>query len=486
MTRYWAGGGPSDYTIVSGDDVSIGPLDGKSAVVVGGVEITWWNAETGGTQYTDLLDSTGSAVSSMESSDTSDGRALGQIPRVQYPDNVTGAWASAAGGPRVWMPADVGDQAVATAVDLSAHKAQTNGHGTGVANLVDVSVPLPGSRNVGDLLGVVTGGGFGLIPPSAAAGAVLLNPPTSGGSYVGNSATPPLSSQGQNGQPWLRLQQPYSSTDDNPDAIQVGATTPGGAWIKTGWFNGNGEFRSAPSTGNRIAHRVFEYAEGLGGPSTGRYAEWSTNPTNAGNREPLLGGYGTGHSTKPGWVEATRVLSGLQGVRAGGSYNSLSGVNFRGQKTGTGAPTTGTWVTGDAVVDSAGVLWLCTAGGTPGTWAGSTGGGSVAAPTAFVNLTPGTGMSLGTKAAASRLERGGDAVRLRGTLTATGAVSSGAVIATIANTAHRPLAPVTLIARYTGGGNKFDIATNGEITYQAAFTSGQSIWLDSITYDLVA
>ncbi|QLQ37999.1 hypothetical protein [Micromonospora robiginosa] len=375
MTRYWAGGGPSDYTIVSGDTVTIGALSGKAAVVVGGVEITWWNAETSGTQYTDLLDSGGAAVSAVLSSTTADGRALGQIPRVQYPDGITGAWASAGGGPRVWMAADVGDQAVATAVGFAAHVAQSNGHGTGVANLVDASVPPPGSRNVGDLFGVVTGGGFGLIPPSAAAGAVLLNPPLSGGSYVGNAVTPPLSSQGQNGQPWLRLQQPYSSTDDNPDAVQFFSTTSGGSSVKTGWFNGNGEGRSAPSTVNRIAHRVFEYAEGLGGPSTGRYAEWSTNPTNAANREPLLGGYGTGHSTKPGWIEATRIFSGLQGVRAGGSYNSLSGITFRGQRSGTGAPTSGTWATGDAVVDSAGALWLCTAGGTPGTWAGAAGGG---------------------------------------------------------------------------------------------------------------
>ncbi|SBT64211.1 hypothetical protein GA0070622_1181 [Micromonospora sediminicola] len=375
MTRYWAGGGPSDYTIVSGADVTIGSLDGKAAVVVGGVEITWWNSETGGTQYTDLLDSTGSARTSVLSSDTSDGRALGQIPRVQYPDNVTGAWASAAGGRRVWMAADVGDQAVATAVDLAAHKSQNNGHGTGVANLVDVSVPLPGSRNVGDLLGVVTGGGFGLIPPSAAAGAVLLNPPASGGSYVGNTAQPPDPAQGQSGNPWLKLTQPYSGADDNPDAVQFFSTSSTGQSIKTGWFNGNGELRAAPSLPNRVAGRVFEAYENRGGPSTGRFFELSTNPSVAANREALLGAYGTGNSTKPGWVEATRVLSGLQGVRAGGSYNSLSGVNFRGQKSGTGAPTTGTWVTGDAVVDSAGVLWLCTAGGTPGTWTGSAGGG---------------------------------------------------------------------------------------------------------------
>ncbi len=38
-----------------------------------------------------------------------------------------------------------------------------------------------------------------------------------------------------------------------------------------------------------------------------------------------------------------------------------------GQATGA-APATGTWVTNDVIVDSTGYLWICTAGGSPGTW----------------------------------------------------------------------------------------------------------------------
>lgn len=37
--------------------------------------------------------------------------------------------------------------------------------------------------------------------------------------------------------------------------------------------------------------------------------------------------------------------------------------------TSPGAPTTGTWFTGALALDSKGVLWVCEAGGTPGTWA---------------------------------------------------------------------------------------------------------------------
>lgn len=48
--------------------------------------------------------------------------------------------------------------------------------------------------------------------------------------------------------------------------------------------------------------------------------------------------------------------------------NGLQALNPRGRKTTTGAPTTGTWVAGDAILDSAKVWWYCTVGGTPGTW----------------------------------------------------------------------------------------------------------------------
>jgi hypothetical protein len=45
------------------------------------------------------------------------------------------------------------------------------------------------------------------------------------------------------------------------------------------------------------------------------------------------------------------------GVRAGGDSTSVAG-----------APTTGTYVRGDTWLDSLNVLWVCTVGGTPGTW----------------------------------------------------------------------------------------------------------------------
>lgn len=159
MARLQAGGGPSDYTILAGDTITIstpdGDVDGKAAVLVGGVAVAWWNAEVGGTQYTDLLDSSGAPVSSVLSSDTSDGRALGQIPRVSYPEGVRGAWASAGGGPRVWMPADTAElaaaaqaQATENAAALAAHVSAPNPHLMGSPDLTDWAEESPGNGQV--------------------------------------------------------------------------------------------------------------------------------------------------------------------------------------------------------------------------------------------------------------------------------------------------------------------------------------------------
>ena len=108
-------------------------------------------------------------------------------------------------------------------------------------------------------------------------------------------------------------------------------------------------------------------------------------------------------------------------------------------------------------------------------------------PTAFVNLTPvHANIIVGAVAAASRLERGGDATRIRGFLQATGVVPSGAVLANIGTAAHRPLHPVSMGARYTAGTNRLQVAVNGDVTFTAALALNDQLWLDGVTFDLVA
>jgi hypothetical protein len=76
------------------------------------------------------------------------------------------------------------------------------------------------------------------------------------------------------------------------------------------------------------------------------------------------------------WLFATGAFAGTgvadldsaTGVAAVGAKNSLTNIRICGYKATSGAPSTGTWSTGDLVLDSAGAWHLCTAGGTPGTW----------------------------------------------------------------------------------------------------------------------
>ena len=204
--------------------------------------------------------------------------------------------------------------------------------------------------------------------------AILLDPPDVDGDYVGNTAIAPPEGAGQNGPSWLRwspLTAPGTTTPtccrSSRSTIRLPRSRPPGS-------TATGNCAPPPRLQQRIAFRVFEHHQ-AGGNSTQRFFEVSTNPTTSPTVNRLLGVYGTSHSTQPGWAVATRVLAGLLGVRAGGDYNGLSALNFRGLKTTSGAPTTGTWVLYDAVIDSTGALYVCTTAGTPGTWASSAGGG---------------------------------------------------------------------------------------------------------------
>lgn len=84
-------------------------------------------------------------------------------------------------------------------------------------------------------------------------------------------------------------------------------------------------------------------------------------------------------------------IDATTGVASLGAKNGLVNIRFCGRRVTTGAPTSGTWAAGDTVQDSVGALWLCTAGGSPGTWVGtlSTAGGTITG-TAQINAVPGT------------------------------------------------------------------------------------------------
>lgn len=65
---------------------------------------------------------------------------------------------------------------------------------------------------------------------------------------------------------------------------------------------------------------------------------------------------------------SNNAIDGGAGTAMLGGKNDAEPVTFCGRLTTSGAPASGTWDTGDAVIDADGTWHLCTAGGTPGTW----------------------------------------------------------------------------------------------------------------------
>lgn len=310
------------------------------------------------------------------------------------------------------------------------------------------------------------------------ANAVLLNP-TSGGTYVGNTFTPPPNPAAT--VPWLRSAViPYSAGDTNFDVLRIRVIDEFGNTVNAQVWNGNGEGRDRPSARNRVARRTYESTEAVGG-STDQYVQWSSD---AAVREPFFGGWGSA-SPKPGWAEGTRVVSGLQGVSMGGTvnaalapYNTLTGLIFRGFKAGLGPPAAGTWLLNDVVIDSGGAAWRCTVAGTPGTW---TGGSSDF--TTITNLN--AGLTLGSTPMATSLIENGRAVRMRGFLTVGGvAIPANTVLCRIGAAGHIPVHQVRTGIRYSGGGNRVQITTTGDVSIAVILNPGDDVWADSLTYDL--
>jgi len=100
VTRHMYGQGPADWTF------SVGDAD--TATLAGAVNLTFWSSQTSGTQYTDLLNASGSPITSVTSSDGSSGLPVGTIPLFFGPDSITSMWADGGGGYRSLVTAHDG------------------------------------------------------------------------------------------------------------------------------------------------------------------------------------------------------------------------------------------------------------------------------------------------------------------------------------------------------------------------------------------
>jgi lysophospholipase L1-like esterase len=124
-------GGIADYVITLGTD--------NAATLQPGTIVTAWNSASGGTQYTDLVDTDG--TTSIPGGELI-ADAVGAVPEFFGPDDVRSIYldANAGAGPRRRaLAVDVGEDLAAVEADVSTHIAAANPHGTGIASLADAA-----------------------------------------------------------------------------------------------------------------------------------------------------------------------------------------------------------------------------------------------------------------------------------------------------------------------------------------------------------
>lgn len=153
MTRMQFGGGPEDVYLIPDSD---GDLQAG-----GGAGVLFYSTETGSTAVTDLLDASLSPITTVVTSNGSDGRSPGQIKPFYGPDGVFELWASANGSPRFLMQAsNLGSYVGPVKVDFTAHAAAANGHGTRLQDLVNVNTASIDAATNGQTIAYNSGSGL--------------------------------------------------------------------------------------------------------------------------------------------------------------------------------------------------------------------------------------------------------------------------------------------------------------------------------------
>lgn len=97
------------------------------------------------------------------------------------------------------------------------------------------------------------------------------------------------------------------------------------------------------------------------------FGSWGSPPTitSPAAQTTILNGTVTGTSPVPTTLPAALSVGGA--VSVGGTTGAAAASRYAGA-TASGHPVSGTWGAGDWVIDLTGSIWICTTGGTPGTW----------------------------------------------------------------------------------------------------------------------
>lgn len=100
-------GGLGDLVVIAGAAATVGAVTGKQTVLYPAAALTFWDAETGGVQYTDLQTIAGSPIAGGVVTATA---AAAEVPRFKGPDEITAMFMDAGqGGRREIVATDLGD-----------------------------------------------------------------------------------------------------------------------------------------------------------------------------------------------------------------------------------------------------------------------------------------------------------------------------------------------------------------------------------------
>jgi hypothetical protein len=265
VARHLFGDSLADWAFTEVDGV-----DGVDDLVqvAAGATITLWNARTGGTQITDLEDTTGSPIDHVLTSDGTDGRAPGSIPAFYADDDRWMAWAAADGGPRTLMvTSDVGS-VLGPLVDtinltLTAHQGAANPHGTDSRDLVDFSPTLATAGQVPVFDGSV------YVPATVEGLDPGLFVATDGGSTItipeGNVDTRALQ---------IRLPSGDRSAAVNTITVYWNSGSSGApVWVETFRVGPSGELILQPSAVGKVPLEVRQFS----GSQTANLTTWATS-----------------------------------------------------------------------------------------------------------------------------------------------------------------------------------------------------------------
>jgi hypothetical protein len=134
MARHFFLGDLSAWAMALGaDETSVDSQSGKRVLMIPSASVTFWTAQTGGVQYTDLLDSIGTPITEATADDD------GEFNPIQGPDTDPDTWymwadGSGGAGPRQLVIAtDMGDTVNALAATISDMAADAAALGAQVA-----------------------------------------------------------------------------------------------------------------------------------------------------------------------------------------------------------------------------------------------------------------------------------------------------------------------------------------------------------------